>query len=327
MTAIEPDKSQPGIENEAEQSTEGLEVIDPHVDQLPCLVSFFLPGFGQFLQRRYLAFSVQAAAFIIVCFQYYYFAHLASISHLPLAVCSVLDAACWDGKRRRDAVYANFFRIMLIPAILLVFPSSVVIEAREAARRMQCACTFKGLALGDAQLSRHVPVERSKGRPRPARRGRLDLFHPRLVPGYRRSVRLEADPGNRTKIKRNRGRPKVKVRVGLNIDRPRAKARPGNTMFQDVFLKTAAPYGQTTVRETHFHPLDILLVRDIICTCNQSKHQSIPTEAVALACDSARLVGRFRSFMTVTCNRREFAGHNLPCSCISRISRTSRSGN
>lgn len=134
-------------ENLAFNPLDSPKSVDLLGNQFACLVNFFLPGFGQFSQKRYMAFAVQLFVFAMVCLLYKAIGHIATISHIALVMYSVLDAASWNGQRRQNAWMANLCVIMLFLSFPFAFLVHWVVIAQEEAKRMQCSCSFKGVVL------------------------------------------------------------------------------------------------------------------------------------------------------------------------------------
>ena len=114
-----------------------------------CVYSLFVPSSGQLLRGRVLAFLGQLIFFVAAIFCFYHFGAVGFILYVPLVIYSVLDAAFWTGDKKSRA--SNRIRRICVPicclALGVTLLAPAVIAAREAAKRMQCSCTFKGLGL------------------------------------------------------------------------------------------------------------------------------------------------------------------------------------
>ena len=123
---------------------------------VPCVYSLFVPGLGQLFQRRVIAlFQLVLFVATIACF--YNIGKVGLIVYVPLVIYSVLDAAFWTGDTKNRA--SNWIRCISVPICLLALGVTLlapaVIAAREAAKRMQCSCTLKGLGLAMHNYHEH----------------------------------------------------------------------------------------------------------------------------------------------------------------------------
>ena len=115
---------------------------------VPCVYSLFVPGLGQLFQRRVIALF-QLALFVATIACFYNIGKVGLIVYIPLVIYSVLDAAFWTGETKNRA--SNWIRRICVPICLLALGTTLlapaVIAARESAKRSQCICSLKGLAL------------------------------------------------------------------------------------------------------------------------------------------------------------------------------------
>ncbi len=137
---IEADTAEPNSDGCNNEKTSNL---------WPCLASLFVPGFGQFVQKRYAAFFWQLILLSTSICCFYFVGVWGWIAHVPLALYSMLDAAFWNGdvKNRNTVFTRRLFVPIFLFSLMVALMLPAVHAAREAARRMQCTCTYKGIAL------------------------------------------------------------------------------------------------------------------------------------------------------------------------------------